>query len=207
MPADLFFAETGRKTLVNRISDIEPFLAGASGTLLDIGCAEGSILRYYRDRFQSAVGLELDRGRAEAAAKLFEQDPGVTIHKGDIVGHSFDIPFDCVLLLGVLQHIEPIEDRRDVVSAALKNTKDILIIRTALAEARAPGQPSRANGLRALFRREKEAHTPIGLFAELAHEHGFRWLAIDNSYRSKDYRRGDLIVMQRVRESLGDWLD
>src|SRR5262245_54305782 len=65
-------------------------------SLLDVACGTGEHLRFLREHFDTAEGLELAAPmRAVAAAKL----PEVTVHAGDMRDFQLGRTFDAVVCL------------------------------------------------------------------------------------------------------------
>jgi cyclopropane fatty-acyl-phospholipid synthase-like methyltransferase len=201
-----FFNHKSHRSPENRISDALPFMPQHADSLLDIGCAEGNILQLLRPRFARAVGVELDEGRASRAMEKFSDDPLVTIIHGAAETVAARERFDCVLLLGVLQHIRSLHLRRVALSAAMRATKGVLLVRTGVAENKTGRKNTPHEVAKSVLLRGPAVHSPLSMFSRLAKELGFRWLLIDNEHRPKNQRRGDLIVMQPLgNHAARDW--
>jgi SAM-dependent methyltransferase len=103
-----------------RFRDIAATIAGflaANSRVLEIGCATGRLLALLREAgFGNIQGLDPSPGCARAAWELY----GVPV----LVGSLFNIPaaaasFDCVILIGVLEHVEDVR-------GALNHVRNVL---------------------------------------------------------------------------------
>ena len=92
-----------------RIADLVVFSVGhkdTSSCVLDVGCGEGYVLEYLRERLPQVrfCGVDLD---SEALKLAKARNTDVPFHRGDV----FNLPFvsgsfDLVICLEVLEHLE-----------------------------------------------------------------------------------------------------
>ena len=81
-------------------------LASGASSALEVGCGEGFVLRYLRDRvgYIQLEGVDLDPSAVAAARRLV---PGLPVQVGDVYRLPYpDGAFDLVLCLEVLEHLE-----------------------------------------------------------------------------------------------------
>lgn len=124
--------DQGIWNLDERLADVEPHLdLRPSDRVLDAGCAEGLITLTLAPRVWEIQGMELLPARVERARELAEQR--------DIHNARFEVgsvaqavlepqSFDVVLLLGVIQHLDPAE-RAPTLKRMLDGAKRRLIVR------------------------------------------------------------------------------
>jgi len=89
-----------QRRVTSRILDGRGF-----GSVLDVGCGEGSNLAFLQGRYapSRAVGLDLS---AEAVARARKRCPGAAFHVGDATRAAELGPFDLVTCIDVLEHVE-----------------------------------------------------------------------------------------------------
>jgi len=90
------------------------FLSGRSGTLIDVGCGEGSLLNAVRDKVGDAwklTGFEVSEARADMARKN-----GHTVIVGDNEVPSDAGQFDVAVSMHVIEHVD--DDRSHAVDLA-----------------------------------------------------------------------------------------
>jgi len=74
-----------------------------SESILEAGCGNGRIVRYFKDRGYRITGLDFI---AAAIAKLKEADPELDVEVGDITALRYaDQCFDCVLAFGLYHNL------------------------------------------------------------------------------------------------------
>ena len=106
-----------QRYLLGRFLDGVATLAGQAGgrTLLDVGCAEGFVLKKIEQQgsWKGLIGLDLD---AEALARGRDWHPGLHFCQGEALALPFpDRSFDLILLLEVLEHLpNPSEALREI---------------------------------------------------------------------------------------------
>ncbi len=85
-------------------TEIAGFLGSRAARILEIGCATGRLLSLLRDQgFEHVEGLDPSPGCARAAMDLYK----IPVSAGSVFGTTRPAtPFDCVILIGVLEHIE-----------------------------------------------------------------------------------------------------
>ncbi|MEM9295119.1 MAG: methyltransferase domain-containing protein [Planctomycetota bacterium] len=103
--------DQGVWNLEERLSDVEPHLElRPTDRVLDAGCAEGLITLTLAPRVREIHGLELLPARVERAAEL-ARERGIDNAHFDVGSVAEAQPqaqsFDVVLLLGVIQHLDP----------------------------------------------------------------------------------------------------
>src|SRR3984893_12190952 len=107
-----------RLTLIADI--IVPHLQSPDVRILDVGCASGRLLANLRDRgFAGVTGLDPSPACAAAAARLYSIDVR-TMTLGEI-GMTGEL-FDCVIVVGVLEHLRDLDDAFDHLRALLSAT-------------------------------------------------------------------------------------
>jgi SAM-dependent methyltransferase len=87
-------------------------LAPEAGTVVDVGCSFGALLKELGRKFDTAIGLELDRNTAEAA----REDHGVDVRSTRI--ERLDLPPGSVDLVVMNQVLEHLSDVRRPLEAA-----------------------------------------------------------------------------------------
>jgi SAM-dependent methyltransferase len=96
-----------------------PFLPSKQARILDIGCATGKLLSLLKQEgYQAVLGLDPSPVCAQTARSLY--DISVTTDRLWDISRP-DLPFDCVILSGVLEHICD-------VSKALNKITSLLVI-------------------------------------------------------------------------------
>ncbi len=74
-----------------------------AGTILEAGCGAGRVLRYYKDRGYSILGMDYIEAAVE---KLREADPELQVEVGDITRLSYsDASFRTVLAFGLYHNL------------------------------------------------------------------------------------------------------
>lgn len=69
----------------------------AAASLLDVACGTGAHLARFAERFDEAVGVELERPMIEVASGRL---PGVAVYQGDMRDFDLGRTFDAVICLG-----------------------------------------------------------------------------------------------------------
>jgi 2-polyprenyl-3-methyl-5-hydroxy-6-metoxy-1,4-benzoquinol methylase len=108
-----YFEHQRRTTADYIIPFIERSLPIAEGCrVLEIGCAEGGVLKAFAERGCQCAGVELDETRYERALSLLReeiQEKRVTLIRKDIYAADIDKdlggPFDLIILKDVIEHI------------------------------------------------------------------------------------------------------
>ena len=105
-----FIHKTSKGYIIPFIEDHQPILS--SSTILEIGCAEGGVLKAFTERGMKCLGIELSTKRVETARILMKSE----IEEGLVDFISKDIydinpdkdlefKFDVILLKDVIEHI------------------------------------------------------------------------------------------------------
>jgi len=98
---------------------IQRFLPDASSSVLDVGCANGGLLRTLGKKgYTSLMGID-----PSAACVRHVQTLGIRCVAGDIFSSSFDQvkeKFDCITLTHVMEHIYDLKNAVERISATLK---------------------------------------------------------------------------------------
>lgn len=122
----------GDRTLEEQMKGLQPALDECKGkTVLDLGCAEGSIsLEFAKAGAKSVVGIELLAAHL-AVAKLqcrkFPQISFVWAHLGDYIKSRESFPqYDIVLALGI---IHKLDDPAVPMRFAAQSSRDLLVFR------------------------------------------------------------------------------
>ncbi|MCX6007719.1 MAG: class I SAM-dependent methyltransferase [Chloroflexi bacterium] len=89
---------------------ISPFLPSSNAHLLDIGCATGRLLASFKEKgYNNVIGLDPSPVCARAAQRLY----GIRVLTGSLSNitevMAAELPLDCVILSGVLEHIRDVE--------------------------------------------------------------------------------------------------
>ncbi|MFA5042734.1 MAG: class I SAM-dependent methyltransferase [Kiritimatiellia bacterium] len=89
---------------------IIPFLPGPNARLLDVGCATGRLLALFKEKgYDNVIGLDPSPVCAQVAQRLY----GVRVLTGSVsditTAMIAEHPLDCVILSGVLEHIQDVE--------------------------------------------------------------------------------------------------
>jgi ubiquinone/menaquinone biosynthesis C-methylase UbiE len=81
-------------------------LVEARGSVLDIGCAAGSVIAPLRQRGFTVTGMDFSPGMLGFAQQRFARDPHVRLLQGDVERLPFaSASFDHVVCLGVLEYL------------------------------------------------------------------------------------------------------
>lgn len=83
------------------IGDAALRLLPAGGSVLDIGCASGGLLRLLRARAEYAVGIEVSPVAAARAGEIADRVVCAPIEEADLPGDEFDL----VVMADVLEHL------------------------------------------------------------------------------------------------------
>jgi len=81
---------------------VKPFADG--NKVLDIGCAEGGVLKVFEQNGYNCTGLEANPERAKYANQT--NPSGIKFICGSIESFSTDEQFDIILMLDVIEHID-----------------------------------------------------------------------------------------------------
>ncbi len=82
--------------------DLAPFLTDRSASVLEIGCATGSMLSGLRDAGHRVIGVDISPRFAEAANRLHGLDVRVGNFRDIVLDEA---PFDLILLLGTVSNL------------------------------------------------------------------------------------------------------
>ncbi len=76
-------------------------------TLLEVGCGKGTFLRKIASHQShiSCEGIDFSKEMILAAKKVC-QGTTVTLHFGDFLSYHFSKKYDCIVLSGIIEHIE-----------------------------------------------------------------------------------------------------
>jgi len=88
---------------------IEDYLDGQPKNLLNVGCGNGHTIAYLKELWPKTVfcGFDLSPVAIETArAKL----PGVDLQSGFLDEITYPMQFECVILLGVVEHFEKLNE-------------------------------------------------------------------------------------------------
>lgn len=87
--------------------------------ILEVGCAGGFSTRYLHNKFCEYVGVD----HAELLidyARAWNSREGVSFLSSDILNYHTDIPFDIILLIGVLHHFSDLQANLSHIKSLLK---------------------------------------------------------------------------------------
>jgi 2-polyprenyl-3-methyl-5-hydroxy-6-metoxy-1,4-benzoquinol methylase len=99
------FSHTSRFRTARRL--VAPF-AGASASLLDYGCGDGSFLGMVAGQFGTLVGADIDAGQNDECAKRFAGLKNVRfVHTSALRDGSHDARYDVVTCMETLEHVTP----------------------------------------------------------------------------------------------------
>jgi SAM-dependent methyltransferase len=102
-----------------------PFLPSTQARILDIGCATGKLLSLLKQEgYQAVLGLDPSPVCAQTAQSLY--DISVTTDRLWDISRS-DLPFDCIILSGVLEHICDLSKALNKITSLLAIDSLILI--------------------------------------------------------------------------------
>jgi len=203
-PAELFekinyerewFDKGGKHSLENRVSDLIEYLPEEPVLdAIDVGCAEGEMIEYFSDYFQTFDGVEKSESLYKIARDKFRNSSKTMVTQASIDSYELPRSYDFVYFLGVLHYFEREEQRENILGKLMERTNRTIFVRTSFLENRV-SRPS-----------EKKPHIAklkscsLLTIAKLCDVHGFRWHFIDNRYRGTgDTRLGDLVIMERVK--------
>jgi 2-polyprenyl-3-methyl-5-hydroxy-6-metoxy-1,4-benzoquinol methylase len=112
-------------------------------TALDIGCGEGMLTRHLASQVGRAVGIDLD-GEQIDLARATTTSNKVEYVVGDVMTHTFDEPFDVVVSVATLHHLDTAAGLRRIASLV------------------APGGVMAISGLARSTTRSDYAHDAVG---------------------------------------------
>lgn len=94
-----------------------------SGKILDIGCGDGSLLKYLKNQGWDTYGVEIQESASQYAAQILD----LNIFNGRIEDTNFSADFDVITLFHVLEHLHnPIRTLK--IAYSLLKDNGILII-------------------------------------------------------------------------------
>jgi 2-polyprenyl-3-methyl-5-hydroxy-6-metoxy-1,4-benzoquinol methylase len=95
-----------RKLRLTETLRLAPLPAGAR--VLEVGCGTGFAASYLRDRFGTYTGVDYSENLIEYA-RLYNAFPNVHFIRTNIKTFRSDEPFDMIFLIGVLHHLDEME--------------------------------------------------------------------------------------------------
>ena len=95
-------------------------LSGGRGRILEVGCSVGNVAEAFRGRpGVRYTGIDVDPVAIAHARRHFASVPGFVFVCGDLTAEPFEgRRFDCVLLAGVLHHVDSTTAARLMAAAA-----------------------------------------------------------------------------------------
>jgi SAM-dependent methyltransferase len=160
---------------------IAPHLESPDARILDVGCASGRLLANIRDRgFASVTGLDPSPACAAAAARLYSIDVRtMTLGEIAVTGELFD----CVIMVGVLEHLRDLDDAFDHLR--------VLLSAAGLLYVEVPDVTAFADWPNAPYQDFSTEHinffSPISL-SNLMRRHGFTRVFLEQNHREQSYR-------------------
>jgi SAM-dependent methyltransferase len=174
-------SEYDRRRLALIADIIAPHLESPDVRVLDVGCASGRLLANIRDRgFAHVTGLDPSPACAAAAARLYAIDVRtMTLGEIAVTGEMFD----CVIMVGVLEHLRDLDDAFDHLRA--------LLSATGLLYVEVPDVTAFADWPNAPYQDFSTEHinffSPISL-SNLMLRHGFTRVFLEQNHRQQSYR-------------------
>jgi SAM-dependent methyltransferase len=168
-----------RLTLIADI--ITPHLESPDVRILDVGCASGRLLASIRDRgFARVTGLDPSPACAAAARRLYSIDVRtMTLAELAATGEHFD----CVIMVGVLEHLHDLDCAFEQVRALL-SPAGLLYVEV-------PDVTAFADWPNAPYQDFSTEHinffSPISL-SNLMRRHGFARVLLEQNHREQSYR-------------------
>lgn len=87
------------------------------GSIIDIGCGTGEVLKYFSEKGWSAKGVEpSDNARSYASNKL-----GLSVETEDFIKNIPEKSFDVITMWHVLEHVPQLNDRMQQLKTILKD--------------------------------------------------------------------------------------
>jgi 2-polyprenyl-3-methyl-5-hydroxy-6-metoxy-1,4-benzoquinol methylase len=102
------------------VDAIRPHLPSPDVRLLDIGCATGQLLALFKESgFPNVTGLDPSPACADVGRRMFD----IRILTGTLADASRikdnERPFDCIILIGVLEHVRDLKEALEAVRGLL----------------------------------------------------------------------------------------
>jgi SAM-dependent methyltransferase len=174
-------SEHDRQRLALIADVIAPHLESPDARILDVGCASGRLLADLRGRgFASVTGLDPSPACAAAAARLYAIEVR-TMTLGEIAVTGAQ--FDCVIMVGVLEHLRDLDDAFGQLRALL-SPAGLLYVEV-------PDVTAFADWPNAPYQDFSTEHinffSPISL-DNLMLRHGFARLFLERNHREQSYR-------------------
>ncbi len=95
----------------------------AMGSILDIGCGTGEVLKYFADKGWQTQGIEpSDNARKYAVEKL-----GLSVEKEEYIFAIEDKSFDVITMWHVLEHVPTLNERMQQLKCMLKDNGVLII--------------------------------------------------------------------------------
>ena len=108
-----------RKRLEETAGQIAQFLGRADSKILDVGCANGGLLKALKDRgFQNLVGIDPSPACVENTRSL-----GIEAELGSLSKPFGQDTFDCIILSHTLEHVQDIRQAASWIDRALRRDR------------------------------------------------------------------------------------
>lgn len=109
---------------------------GEGMDILDVACGTGVMIPYYLKRNASSVtGIDISPEMAKIAAEKFENEPNVTVIRGDVEEVAFDRKFDRIVVYNAFPHFPNPKHLIKTLSALLKEDGRLTVAHGASREA------------------------------------------------------------------------
>lgn len=94
-----------------------------NGSILDVGCGDGTFVHLLRERGMQAYGVDGSDNLITAGEKRYQADAAfLSVGDAQALDYS-DATFDNVLLVGVLHHISSCEEQKNAIKECLRVLK------------------------------------------------------------------------------------
>jgi len=160
---------------------VEPLIERKDARILDIGCATGRLLYLLAGRgFTNVLGLDPSSGCVAAAQRLYQVD----VRQGHLGAlPEFGRKFDVAILVGVLEHIEALEDAMKSVRSILADGATVYVeVPDALQFSRWPNAPFQDFSIEHI-----NFFSPVSL-SNLFAIHGFEPAFLEQNHRVQSHR-------------------
>lgn len=86
--------------------EIEKLVVPSCKTLLDLGCGANSNVKFFRDKIEHSVGMDIHKGDLEKSKKAKIHDRYILDDVMNVDRHCKENSFDAVISIGLVEHLK-----------------------------------------------------------------------------------------------------